>query len=179
MRQRVRHKAHSGMTLIEVLVAMVVLSFGMISFAGLQAVSIKAGKMAQYRTVASQIAGDYSDRMRANAIAATNGAYNFNQAYAALAAPLPIPICAVPICTAVEISLIDLAQWRNNARLALPGGSLFALIDVAAPVVTAVDFWVLWIDPSTNDAADVGQNCPPEIGNNIAGPRCMHFRYSL
>lgn len=169
-----------GVTLIEVLVAMVILSFGMISFAGLQASSIKHGKMAQHRTVAAQLASDFADRMRANATEAVNNAsYDFPQAYAPLGAALAIPACAAVLCTEAEIAAIDLAQWRNLARTALPGGSLFSITDAAAPVVNAVDMWVLWQDPNQDDVNDVGMNCPPEIGNNANGPRCMHFRFTL
>lgn len=168
-----------GMTLIEVLVAMVVLSFGLISFAGLQAVSLKQGKMAQYRTVASQLASDYVDRMRANSALAAVGGYNFVQGYAALGGALAVPACATPVCTAAEIRDIDQAQWRNNARLSLPGGSLYALLDAAAPVAPIVDFWVIWQDPSSGDETDIGQTCPDLLGVAIDGPRCMHFRIAL
>ncbi|MGH1360964.1 MAG: type IV pilus modification protein PilV [Burkholderiaceae bacterium] len=172
--------SQAGMSLIEVLVAMVILSFGMISFAGLQASSIKQGKMAQYRTVASQLATDFADRMRANANEAVNNAsYDYPQAYAPMGAAMAVPACAAVLCTEAEIAAIDLAQWRNLARVSLPGGSLFSITDAAAPVLTAVDFWVLWQDPNQDDLNDVGMNCPPEIGNNANGPRCMHFRFSL
>lgn len=178
-----------GVSLIEVLVAMVVLSFGIISFAGLQTVAIKYGKMAQYRTVASQLASDYADRIRANAAFAAAGNYGYVQNYAALAAPLPLPVCAAPVCTPTELRDIDLTQWRNVARAALPGGSLFAQQDNAvlagagaigaaeAPVV--LDFWVLWVDPATAEDAELTKNCPPAIGNVAGGPQCMHFRFTL
>jgi len=178
-----------GVSLIEVLVAMVVLSFGIISFAGLQTVSIKYGKMAQYRTVAAQLASDYADRTRANAAFAAAGNYDFVQAYAPLGGPLPVPACAGPICTPTEVRDIDLAQWRNIARAALPGGSLFAQQDNsivagagvigAAEVPRVVDFWVLWLDPTTDEDTEVGQNCPAAIGNVAGGPKCMHFRFTL
>lgn len=178
-----------GVSLIEVLVAMVVLSFGIISFAGLQTVSIKYGKMAQYRTVAAQLASDFADRTRANAVFAAAGNYDFVLDYAPLAAPLVVPVCGAPICTPIEIRDIDMAQWRNIARAALPGGSLFAQQDAAviagAGVIAAaeapsvIDFWVLWVDPSTDEEVAVGQNCPPAIGDLPGGPQCMHFRFTL
>ncbi len=175
-----RHRSgQRGMTLIEVLVAMIVLSFGMISFAGLQAVSIKQGKMAQYRTVASQLASDYVDRMRANSALAAAGGYNFVQAYAALDAALPLPGCAVAVCTPAEVRDIDQVQWRNNARASLPGGSLYAVMDAAAPVAPIIDFWVVWRDPDAGDELDIGQTCPDLLGVAIDGPRCMHFRIAL
>ncbi|MFK7963747.1 MAG: type IV pilus modification protein PilV [Burkholderiaceae bacterium] len=178
-----------GVSLIEVLVAMVVLSFGIISFAGLQTVSIKYGKMAQYRTVAAQLASDFADRTRANSVFAAAGNYDYIQNYAALGAPIVVPGCATPICTPTEMRDIDLAQWRNIARVALPGGSLFAQQDAtvvggagvigAAEAPTVVDLWVLWVDPATDEEAALGQNCPPAIGNAVGGPQCMHFRITL
>lgn len=190
MRASVKSRtSQRGVSLIEVLVAMVVLSFGIISFAGLQTVSIKYGKMAQYRTVAAQLASDYADRIRANAAFAALGNYDFIQNYAPLPAPLVLPVCAAPICTPTEVRDIDLAQWRNVARAALPGGSLFAQQDLAvvagAGVIAAaeapsvIDFWVLWVDPATAEDAELGQDCPPAIGNVAGGPQCMHFRFTL
>jgi type IV pilus assembly protein PilV len=59
-------KTGAGFTLIEVLVAMVVLTVGLLGLAGLQATSLKNSQNAYYRSVATQLAYDMADRMRAN-----------------------------------------------------------------------------------------------------------------
>ena len=67
----VRHGARtprrmSGVSLIEVLVSIVVASIGLLALAGVNAAALRYAKMTQYRAVATQMASDIADRMRAN-----------------------------------------------------------------------------------------------------------------
>ena len=56
-----------GFTLIEVLVALVVLAVGLLGLAALQVMSLKYNQTAYNRNQATVIANDLADRMRANA----------------------------------------------------------------------------------------------------------------
>lgn len=67
-----------GATLIEVLVAIVILSIGLLGLAGLQATSIKSNEGSYYRSQATILANDIIDRMRANRTAAIAGNYNLS-----------------------------------------------------------------------------------------------------
>ena len=55
-----------GFTLVEVLVALVVMSVGMLGIAALYLEGLRAGRTALYRTTAVNLAGDMADRIRAN-----------------------------------------------------------------------------------------------------------------
>lgn len=55
-----------GVTLIEVLVAIVITSIGILGFASLQFLGLNSNQSAYYRSQASFIASDLSERMRAN-----------------------------------------------------------------------------------------------------------------
>lgn len=68
-----------GATLIEVLVAIVILSIGLLGLAGLQATSIQGNYGAFYRSQATILAADITDRMRANRKAAIAGNYNLSE----------------------------------------------------------------------------------------------------
>lgn len=68
-----------GATLIEVLVAIVILSIGLLGLAGLQATSIKSNEGAYYRSQATILSNDIIDRMRANRSAAISGSYNLSE----------------------------------------------------------------------------------------------------
>lgn len=57
---------HRGFTLIEVLVALVVMSVGMLGIAALYLEGLRAGRTALYRTTAVNLAADMADRIRAN-----------------------------------------------------------------------------------------------------------------
>ena len=55
-----------GFTLVEVLVALLVLSIGMLGIAALYLDSLRASRAALYRTQAVALASDIADRIRAN-----------------------------------------------------------------------------------------------------------------
>ena len=59
-------KTQSGFTLLEIMVAIVVLSLGLLGLAGLQAASLRNNQTAYYRSIATQQAYDIADRLRAN-----------------------------------------------------------------------------------------------------------------
>lgn len=64
-----------GVSLIEILVAILILSFGLLGVAGLMTTGMKNTQSSQYRTQASFLAYDMAERMRTNRQAALNGDY--------------------------------------------------------------------------------------------------------
>lgn len=64
-----------GMTLIEVLVTLLLVSVGLLGVAALQLASLKNNQEAYVRSQASVLAGDILDRIRANANAFRDGEY--------------------------------------------------------------------------------------------------------
>jgi type IV pilus assembly protein PilV len=95
-----------GVSLIEMLVALLVLSFGLLGLAGLQANSLRNNTSAFHRSQANALAFDIMDRMRANKLAAVN--LNYNIALGGSAAGSTIPA-------------IDLGEWKANLA-GLPSG---------------------------------------------------------
>jgi type IV pilus assembly protein PilV len=89
-----------GFTLVEALIALLVLSIGMLGIAVLFVESLQAGRSAQLRTMAVSVAADLADRIRANR--------NPANAYA------DAGIGARAIA--------DLAEWRALAAAQLPRG---------------------------------------------------------
>lgn len=176
-----------GTSLIEVLIAIVVLSVGLLAYVGLHAESLQFNKMAQYRSVATQLAADYINRVQANSLAAINGNYDVLGGYAPQGGQMPVPGCADPLnCTEQEVALIDRALWSNNAVLALPGASLNMSRDVIVGGAAAgpglggtqpFDVWVMWQDPDDNSDNEIGGNCPP--GAIPPGVRCLHYRFAI
>lgn len=65
-----------GVTLIEMLVTMVVLSVGLLGLASMQTLSVRNTYSSYLMTNADNMANDLADRMRANREAALGGRYN-------------------------------------------------------------------------------------------------------
>lgn len=122
-RQLPRRDGQSGFTLIEVLVAVVVLSIGLVGVAGLQAVSLKNNQSAFMRSQASALAYDLADRMRANVPSAFGSMYD-PTAKAATAACKSTTGCAPQ-----QMAQNDLAEWSSAIANYLPDGQGFVCID--------------------------------------------------
>lgn len=99
-----------GMTLVEVLVALVVISVGLLGVAALQMVSLRNSQTSYLRTQATALAGDIIDRMRANRTAAIAPALAYNIDFGET-----ITLGATP--TQAEN---DLFAWKNALAAELP-----------------------------------------------------------
>lgn len=113
MRERTNQ---SGLTLLEVLIAVLILSIGLLGLAGLQTASLRFNTSAYYLSQATALAYDLADRMRANRDAALAGAYN------AVDFANPAPACG-NAAGGGTIAAQDIASWRNALACALPLGN--------------------------------------------------------
>lgn len=99
-------KQAAGMTLVEVLIAVLVLAIGLLGIAGLQSAALSNNLIAYQYTLASSLAQAMTERMRANREGMRRGAY----AIAADATPPAAPVnCAVSACSPVEQAQWDIA----------------------------------------------------------------------
>jgi len=73
---QIRVNTQRGISLIEVLIALLLISIGLLGMASLQANSLKFNRSAYDRSVATQLAYDITDRMRANRAGALAGDYD-------------------------------------------------------------------------------------------------------
>lgn len=101
-----------GLTLVEILVALVVLSVGLLGLAAMQTTSVKFTTSANQRTQAMALAYDIIDRMRGNRLAALNNDY-------IVAFESPVPACAAFDGTG-NLRDQDIAAWRNAMACRLP-----------------------------------------------------------
>lgn len=126
-------QAVAGFTLLEVLVALVVLSIGLLGLSGLQTTGLRGSHSAMLRSEATILANDILDRMRANRGAALAGTYNISFGATASSAA-----CSVN-CTPAQVAAADLFQWRSYIER-LPGGQ--GQVSVASGVATISVQWV-------------------------------------
>lgn len=78
MRTRSVGSSSAGFTLLEVLVAVLLLSIGLLGLASLQAWGLRATGNATYRSQATVLANEMVERIRANQPGAREGHYNAN-----------------------------------------------------------------------------------------------------
>lgn len=117
-----RVKRNLGFTLLEVLIALVVLSIGLLGLAGLQLTSLQASNDSYGRTQATILAYDIADRMRANVPAAINGNYIISPGTPPAA---PAVDCTATSCTTAQMAQDDTFDWFQQVTTAnvLPGGT--------------------------------------------------------
>jgi len=149
-----------GFTLIEVLIAVFILTVGLMAMGAVQMVSMRSGGDSFMRTQAAIAAADMADRMRANITGVNAGNY------AAVAGPLVNPgfDCIAATCTAAQIAQLDAFQWLNSLTSSrglapLSRGLAGATGTVACPAAGGIcTITVMW-DGRHNGAA--GQGCNP------------------
>ena len=106
----------SGFSLIEVLVAIVILSIGLLGIAGLQLTGLRYTHNANLVYQAALQANDIADRIRANSVAMDNGAYN-NISGTGLD-----PGCILTNCSPNQIAATDQFEWNTSNAQLLPSG---------------------------------------------------------
>lgn len=123
-----RTRWQRGFTMVEALVALVVLSIGLLGIAALYLDSLRAGRTAIYRTQAVNLAADFADRLRANRQGILDYATAYTDTHAAVAA------CETTAgCTPAEMAQTDLARWKDSLAQLLPGGE--GEVQVIAPAL--------------------------------------------
>jgi len=137
----VRHQ-QSGSTLLEILVTIVILSFGLLGVAGLQMVGLKNNKSALYRSQASIMAYDMIDRMRVNRKQTQDGGYNTGSTYISWSGG------AISGASFTGMANKDVADWIETVSTRLPSGK--ARIE-AASKATTIRITIEW-----NDSRGVG-----------------------
>jgi type IV pilus assembly protein PilV len=116
------HAAHRarGMSLVEVLVALLVLSVGMLGIAVMFVQSVRNSRTAILRTQAVNLVSDMADRVRANANA--QEAYDTDQ-YSGdprTRSCAPEGESSGRNCDVAELAEDDLARWRTALQRSLP-----------------------------------------------------------
>jgi type IV pilus assembly protein PilV len=212
MHQTFRHMpcrplTQRGASLIEVLVAMLLVALGILAMAAMQINATRFAKTSEFRAMGSLLAGDLADRMRANPegvmYRTTEGATAVNH-YAYVTAYPYDGVVSVDnaakacntttvTCSAADMAAYDMATWRKAVASSLPGGWVrVSTIDTTKTAEglaeNAVDLWLMWVDVDNSRHATESAACPtdvvatpPDDKKNAAlpSPRCMYFRINL
>jgi type IV pilus assembly protein PilV len=127
-------KQQSGFSLVEVLIALVIMSVGMLGIATLFVQSMQAGRTSMFRHHAVTLAGDVADRIRANPRAGI--------AYQGQAADSGC-VATGNDCNAAEMAANDIFLWDQQVADSLPNGDITVTFDdtVSPPAYTIRVDW--------------------------------------
>jgi type IV pilus assembly protein PilV len=103
-------KRQSGATLIEILVSVLILSFGMLGLAALQTRALQGNQSSLQRSQAIMMANYMLDAMRVDRVQANGGAYNINR-------------CGAITTSTSTLAETNIKDWLNTAQTNLGGSA--------------------------------------------------------
>lgn len=103
--------SQSGFSMIEVLVTMVILSFGLLGVAGLLVSGVSNAASSEAMSKASQLAADMADRIRANPVVAVSATSQYITTYS-----------ESPPASPASIAERDKKEWLEALAAQLPQG---------------------------------------------------------
>jgi len=185
--KRSNRKRQGGATLIEALVSMLIMSFGMLGLAGMQLSALGFQKSSWSTHRVSEITGDFAERVRANP-KAVDSDYQYAATYAVgkAASPTRLGCRTSGTCTTTQIAGDDLADLLTKAQTSLPQGS----IQIAGTLANGLVVTTMYLDKDFVDSAGAPQtsttcsaastgidwrNCCPPEASAPAGVRCRRF----
>ena len=191
----------SGASLIEVLVAILLLSFGMLALGAMLSFAVQAPKLSAYRATASNLAASHVERMRANPDGFANNRYTAALHRTSWTTDEIDPTssdCAYPDCTESTLAAMDIQATRGAVRRELrPAGDMemwcsapaapapptSATSAVACTKSSQGNLWIIWQEPSTNSLlGEFSDQCPPDVKSTYTGSnpaRCIYVRFKI
>jgi type IV pilus assembly protein PilV len=146
-----------GASMIEVLVSMVIVAFGLLGLLGLQARALSFQKDSVDGRAAAELASQMSDRIRANMIGFRDRNYS-DDMNPPNDVPMAFAACANPAqCTPAEIAARDQARWQQEVRRRLPTAAAYLVTDDANPLgwPRFITVTIAWQEPGQSAAGGI------------------------
>ncbi len=129
MKKRTGNRRIRGISMVESLVALVIISVGMLGIAGLYVSSLQAGRSANLRIQAVNLATELGDRIRAN----KRGVAKYQASTTDLGKS---NACETASCTPDKIAENDIYIWKQAISAVLPANANGAVAYTAATATT-------------------------------------------
>ena len=169
-----------GASMIEVLVSLTIVAFGLLGLAGLQARSMSFQKDSFDRKAATELASQLAERVRANYDGFKDGNYDLTM-MPTDPTPADVPACAnQQACTSAEVAAADWVMWGIALRSRLPTSGAY----LDAPVVAngqrvQLNVILAWQEAQITDANLAPDPICSVAPVNINDPRYRCFRWIL
>jgi type IV pilus assembly protein PilV len=144
-RPRASRRQMAGVSMIELLVAFLIFSLGMLGLAGLQSRMLSMNQSSLFRSQAMALTDDILDRMRVDRQHAVSGDWNTDFETASSA-----------VTGDDEPSQFDLRDWKKQVEDLLPGGCASIQMDAARN--NAVTITIDWRDSRQSDSFTCGSS---------------------
>lgn len=176
-----RLTSQSGGGLVEVLVALVLMTVGLLGLMSAHSAALYWTVQSRQQSTAWWLAQDLGERVRANrgrnASAQEVGLAYVLQLDVAEQTQLPawpVQLCqsVASACSVAEMAAADMAQWRAGVRQQLPQGSVWVSYSAE---VQALFITVAWQTASERDT--LPGNCPP--GLRASTMPCVTWQVAL
>jgi type IV pilus assembly protein PilV len=131
-----RNGVAGGFTLVEVLVAVLLLAVGLLGALGTQVAALRTRQESQLMSRGVHLASDLAERMRANAAQmrladASNPYLQFRYVAGAEAPPAPTACYGAGRCDSAQLARFDLADTAAALHAGFPGGRIAVCRDAA------------------------------------------------
>lgn len=177
-------RGEEGGSLIEALVAMLVLALGVMGMAAVQTRTLTTTRTTQLRAVALHAIDDLRDRMQANAERHRILPSSTNPYLTSWDDPVVSTTdCRSLACDSAQLAAFDIAQWKADLARTLPGGN--AMVFRAEQDPTQYGVLVAWKEPRAKNehTATEGQatlyaeaiavrDAKGQPGTGVAGKEC-------
>ncbi|TXT36033.1 MAG: hypothetical protein FD135_4548 [Comamonadaceae bacterium] len=175
-----------GASLVEVLVSILILSFGMLSLGAMLGFAVQAPKISAHRATATNLASAYIEMMRANKdeFAKASSTYLKDNTFDGTTTKITAKnknSCTYPDCSSSDIAKADFDEFQVAIRDELPAGGFLVEQDSADINRTSGNLWIMWTEPQTFAALNTAKsdNCPTMSKSVKATPSCLYVRFKL
>ena len=184
--------SQAGFSLIEVLVAILLVTVGLLGMAGLSGATFSNNKISQLRLTGISLVNDYTDRARINVYGYDLLKYNVALGDDFSSTEVKVADANLKLDPAVEtdatkiandLAAADVDQFLRSVRARLPQGDA---VVISRPTANSrdLDIWLLWKEPQaaagdTLFSAGKG-NCPSNLTTAQQQEyNCMYFKAGL
>ena len=117
-------KKESGFAMLEVLISMLIIMFGVLGIAGMQMLAINNTENARYQSLATILASSMAAKMQANKAYWAAPATLISVGSTITNSPSSYTgTCIGSVCSAADMATYDLITWRNSITGLLPSGT--------------------------------------------------------